>query len=78
MGDAKGPLSWLVKKGVKQLAKTVAGAITETMEQNPDFLEKFEFTVNGQKMSGADFKSWRNKKRKRRPEHLGDQQRTEL
>merc|ERR1740121_590897 len=61
MGNATGffsPFWWVAKQGVKYVARAAAGAVVEALEG-----DGVTFDINGETMSSADFKQWRDSRR---------------
>lgn len=61
MGNATGffsPFWWVMKKGVKYIARAAAGAVVDALQG-----DGVEININGETMSFSDFKEWRDSRR---------------
>ena len=55
-GDARGPFSWLLKKGLKKAAKAIGPALVSAFES-----DAVTINLNGMQYSGREFKEWRER-----------------
>ena len=57
LGPAKGPLKWMFKRVLKSSARALGSVVGAALESDGSII-----TVNGQQMSGREFKEWRASK----------------
>ena len=62
LGEVRGPFKWILKKALKAGTRALAKAVGHAFES-----DSVNIKINGQQMSGRDFKEWRERRQAARP-----------